>query len=100
MYASRNRLAVPETLGAGSHGQVQVVQGNTAPGGTPGGDRPAGLQVARVVVHEQRDLKRWRRLQPPDGHGVVAPASGPIGHQVAREAAVEFEQERFVEAGR
>ena len=69
-------------------------------GGTTGGDRAARLQVARAAAPEQRDLERWRRGQPPDGHGQVAPASRPIGHQIAREAGVEFKQEGFVEAGR
>ena len=55
-YASRNCLEVRETLGAGIHGLVQVVQGGAALGGT-------ALKVFHGEEFFQRELAVYERLK-------------------------------------
>jgi len=55
-YASRNRLVVRESLGAGIHGLVRVVQGNTTLGGT-------ALKVFHAEEFFRRELAVYERLK-------------------------------------
>jgi hypothetical protein len=55
-YASRNRLAVREILGAGIHGQVWVLHGAAALGGT-------ALKVYFAEEFYRRELAAYERLK-------------------------------------
>lgn len=55
-YASRNKLAVQESLGGGIHGLVYMIQGNTALGGT-------ALKVFHAQEFYQRELLVYERLR-------------------------------------
>ena len=55
-YASRNHLVVREVLGSGIHGLVQVVQGNSALGGT-------ALKVYYSEEFYHRELMVYERLK-------------------------------------
>ncbi len=55
-YASRYGLIVREVLGSGIHGEVQIIQGGTAPGGT-------ALKVFYAREFYQRELEAYERLR-------------------------------------
>lgn len=60
---------------------------------------PTGLQVARVIAHQDGDLVRRGWFEPAYGYCGVAPTAGPFRHEVACDAAVQVEDEGFVERG-
>lgn len=62
--------------------------------------RPARLKIERVVAHPQRELVRKRWLEIADADLDRAPPAGPIGNEVAADAGVQIEKERFVERAR
>jgi hypothetical protein len=55
-YASRNRLTLREKLGAGIHGQVQMLQGDATLGGT-------ALKVYFEEMYYRRELAVYNRLK-------------------------------------
>jgi hypothetical protein len=55
-YASRNRLTLREVLGAGIHGQVQMLQGDATLGGT-------ALKVFFEETFFRRELAVYERLK-------------------------------------
>ena len=62
--------------------------------------RPARLKIESIVVHPQRNLVRQWRLEIADADLDRAPPTGPLGNEVAADAGVQTEKERFVERTR
>ncbi|MCW5558504.1 MAG: hypothetical protein KIT22_11825 [Verrucomicrobiae bacterium] len=56
LYASRNRLSVEKSLGAGIHGQVFFVRGNSIAGGT-------AIKVFYAEEPFRRELRVYERLR-------------------------------------
>lgn len=58
---------------------------------------PSSLNIQHVVAHEHGQMMRGGRGQRADGHFHGPPFSGPIGRQVAADAAVKLGDEAFIQ---
>ena len=58
---------------------------------------PSGLEIPRVVPHEERDSKRSGRFESTHSDMYVTPASRPIGNEVSSDPVMQLENQGFIQ---